>query len=61
MHLLLPVLVPIAGGILVFRLKSEQARNRAVFWTAAVTSVLALSACVCGTTAWPGSLWRWCV
>ena len=46
MHLLLPVLMPIAGGILVFRLKSEQARNRAVFWTAAVTSVLALLLCL---------------
>ena len=46
MLLLLPVLVPIAGGLALTRLKTEQDRNRTALWTAAVTAALALIVCL---------------
>ena len=46
MLLLLPVLVPIAGGLTLTRLKTEQDRNRTALWTAIVTAALALIVCL---------------
>ena len=46
MLLLLPIIVPLAGGIFVFRQKSEQHRDRLVLTLIAVTAALVLLNCV---------------
>ncbi|MCI2057477.1 MAG: proton-conducting membrane transporter [Oscillibacter sp.] len=44
--LLVPVLLPIIGGIFVFRQKTEKTRNRMVLWLSGVTAVCAVILCV---------------
>lgn len=46
MVLLLPILVPLVGGIFVFRQKNEQIRNRMVLTVILATAVLALAVCL---------------
>ena len=46
MLLLLPVAVPLIGGVFVFRLKTEQRRARLALWLTAVTAALALVICL---------------
>ncbi len=46
MVLLLPILVPLVGGIFVFRQKNEQIRNRMALTVILATAVLALAVCL---------------
>ncbi len=46
MLLLLPILLPVVGGIFVFRQKEEKLRNRMVLMIVGVTSVLAVTLCL---------------
>ena len=46
MLLLLPILLPVIGGIFVFRLKTERLRNRTALSLAGVTAALALLLCI---------------
>ena len=46
MVLLLPILVPLIGGIFVFRQKSEQLRDRLALTVILATAVLAAVACL---------------
>lgn len=46
MFLLLPILLPLAGGVFVFRLKEEKIRNRLVLWVTLTTAVLVAALCL---------------
>lgn len=46
MLLLLPVLLPVVGGIFVFRLKSEKPRSALMLWISGATAGCALLACI---------------
>jgi len=46
MLLILPILIPVIGGIFVFRQKNEQIRNRMVLCIAGVTAALAVLLCL---------------
>jgi multicomponent Na+:H+ antiporter subunit D len=44
--LLIPILLPVVGGVFVFRQKDEKTRNRMVLWLTAATAAAALVLCV---------------
>ncbi|MEG1592848.1 MAG: proton-conducting transporter membrane subunit [Oscillibacter sp.] len=46
MLLLLPILLPLVGGVFVFRQKTEQARNRLTLLAVLVTAVLVVAVCL---------------
>lgn len=49
MLLLLPILLPVIGGIFVFRQKNEQARDRLVLWLVGLTAALVAVVCLTPT------------
>lgn len=44
--LLIPVLLPVIGGIFIFRLKTEKARNRLTMWLVSLTALLVVGLCL---------------